>query len=88
MHLISRASLILMLSRLYEDGLGHQVGHRRAGATLWHSSMRRSAKSGMGGVAGSALAAEVSKAGGLGILAVALLPMDQFRQGTVRAGPR
>jgi Nitronate monooxygenase len=41
----------------------------------------------MGGVAGPALAAEVSNAGGLGILAAALLPTDQFRQGTVRAEP-
>jgi nitronate monooxygenase len=38
-------------------------------------------QSGMGGVAGPALAAEVSNAGGLGILAAALLPADQFRQG-------
>jgi Nitronate monooxygenase len=45
-------------------------------------------QSGMGGVAGPALAAEISNAGGLGILAAALLPTDQFRQGTVRAGPR
>jgi nitronate monooxygenase len=38
-------------------------------------------QSGMGGVAGPALAAEVSNAGGLGMLAAALLPADQLRQG-------
>jgi nitronate monooxygenase len=38
-------------------------------------------QSGMGGVAHPALAAEVSNAGGLGMLAAAVLPADQLRQG-------